>query len=301
MTRVLLLDSVLKTEKTRRLLQASFLLSGLACSLSPVPAAVLEISPETAKQGETLKVVIREQNSDTSDAPSVVQFNKRTYRVFPEKKQADNEDVQPALRALIAIPADLSPGKYKISAGNLEKDITVKAGNFPVQVMSLPKGKDNFKSSPGEEEAVNAAKANLSPQQFWQGKFLQPSKARVSTGFGLRRRVNGKLLDDYFHSGLDFAAAPGSPVIATAQGKVLLAHNGWKLHGNTICIDHGQGVASFYIHLSKIFVKEGDMVKAGQKIGAVGSTGRANGPHLHFSIYVNKDSTNPYNWFNNSY
>jgi murein DD-endopeptidase MepM/ murein hydrolase activator NlpD len=68
-----------------------------------------------------------------------------------------------------------------------------------------------------------------------------------------------------------------------------------------VAIDHGQGVVSFYIHLSKILVKEGDTVEAGQKIGLIGSTGRASGPHLHFSLYVNNDATSPWNWFRNVY
>src|SRR5439155_740965 len=120
------------------------------------------------------------------------------------------------------------------------------------QNIRLPKGKDNFLMSAGEEAAVDAAKSTLSPKQYWNGKFLRPANARVSASFGLRRRVNGQLLKDYFHSGLDFAGRSGAPVFAAQEGKVILAHWGWKLHGNTVCIDHGQGVLSFYIHLSKI-------------------------------------------------
>ena len=170
-----------------------------------------------------------------------------------------------------------------------------------MQSIRLPKSKDNFDGSPGEVEATDKAKSTVSPHQYWQGKFLRPSTARQSSPFGLRRRVNGVLLSDYFHSGLDFAGAAGSPVLASQSGKVLIAHLGWKLHGNTICLDHGQGVVSFYIHLSRIYVKEGQIVRAGQKIGAIGSTGRASGPHLHFSIYANQNATNPLNWFRNNY
>jgi murein DD-endopeptidase MepM/ murein hydrolase activator NlpD len=261
-------------------------------------ALQVELSSPVAKQGETVKLSIKDYSPDAvggganGAAPPAVQFHGKTYTAFPLKESAN------VARVLIAVPADLAPGTYPIKVGAEEKSLKVLDGHFPVQSIRLPKGKDNFKSSPGEEEAVDAAKAQLSPHQYWDGKFLHPSSARVSSAFGLRRRVNGVLLKDYFHSGLDFAGATGSPVLATQSGKVLLARHGWKLHGNTICIDHGQGVLSFYIHLSKILVNEGDMVKAGQKIGAVGSTGRANGPHLHFSLYVNKDATNPWDWFN---
>lgn len=269
-------------------------------------ALQIELSAPVAKQGETVKVFLKNYAPDQGDggtngaAPPAVQFHGKTYTAFPIKNEAASATETQA-RLLIAVPADLAPGSYSIKVGSEEKTLKVIDGHFAVQSIRLPKGKDTFKSTPGEEEAVDAAKAHLSPHQYWDGKFLRPSSARISSSFGLRRRVNGLLLKDYFHSGLDFAGAAGSPVLACQGGKVLLARHGWKLHGNTVCIDHGQGVLSFYIHLSKILVNEGDFVKAGQKIGAVGSTGRANGPHLHFSIYVNKDATNPVDWFNRSY
>jgi murein DD-endopeptidase MepM/ murein hydrolase activator NlpD len=73
------------------------------------------------------------------------------------------------------------------------------------------------------------------------------------------------------------------------------------LHGNCVAVDHGQGVVSFYIHLRTIDVKRGETVAAGDKLGTVGQTGRANGPHLHFSIYVNKVATNPSDWFQRAF
>jgi len=202
---------------------------------------------------------------------------------------------------LIGIPADLKPGKYKLVYGADAVDIAVKDGKFPLQYLRLPPGKDNFLMSPGEKEAVEGAKATCSNQRLWRGVFLAPSKFRTSAAFGLKRVVNGKLLNDYFHSGLDFAAPMGSTISACAAGKVVLAKTGFRLHGNIVGIDHGQGVISFYLHMSKIAVKNGDEVKAGQKIGAVGQTGRATGPHLHFSIYVNQVATNPREWFNRSF
>jgi lysostaphin len=271
----------------------------------------MELRPQLAKQGETVEVLLREPGgatggTDAADgaAPPVVHFRNKTYKSFllPANAAEESAAAQDRVyRVLLGIPADLNPGTYKLQCGKLEQSIKVSDASFGVQVLRLPPGKDNFNGSPGEAAAVDSAKATVSPHQYWEGKFVRPSKARISSPFGLRRRVNGKLLKDYFHSGLDFAGAAGSPVVATQTGKVLIAHQGWKLHGNTICIDHGQGVLSFYIHLSRIFVHEGDIVKAGEKIGAIGSTGRANGPHLHFSVYVNNDSTNPSGWFNNSH
>ncbi|MBY0547021.1 MAG: M23 family metallopeptidase [Candidatus Obscuribacterales bacterium] len=267
----------------------------LAFSASAAPAlASLSIEPETAKQGQT--VVVRITGDGTASGAPTVSFNGRTFKTFP----VDTEGTG-TYRALICMPALLKPGSYNISAGNDSAPIKVTAGNFGIQRIRLPKSKDNFDGSPGERKTVDAAKATVSDTQEWQGKFQHPCKARISSAYGLRRAVNGRLLADYFHSGVDFAGPTGTPVQAVQKGKVLIAHTGWKLHGNTVCIDHGQGVLSFYIHLSKIFVKEGQRVETGDKIGAIGATGRASGPHLHFSVYVNNDATNPGDWFNKGF
>ena len=272
----------------------------------------LELQPQQAKQGEPVRVILREEKRNSSPAngtpvstpPPVVQFQDKTYQTFllgETKVENSPQSAERAWRLLLGIPADIAPGTYTIKCGDIQKELKVVEAGYGVQSIRLPKSKDNFDGSPGEVEATDKAKSTVSPHQYWQGKFLRPSTARQSSPFGLRRRVNGVLLSDYFHSGLDFAGAAGSPVLASQSGKVLIAHLGWKLHGNTICLDHGQGVVSFYIHLSRIYVKEGQIVRAGQKIGAIGSTGRASGPHLHFSIYANQNATNPLNWFRNNY
>lgn len=255
----------------------------------------LEIKPETAKQGQTVEVLLSSQGK--LDSSIYIEFLGKKVKAFP----LESDSGAMKYRALVVAPATQAPGTYKIKCAEIEMPLKIIDAKFGIQSMRLPKGKDTFAASPGEEEAVNKAKATVTDRKYWQGKFLLPSKARTSTAYGLRRRVNGKLLQDYFHSGLDFAGAMGSEVLASQSGRVLLARSGWRLHGNTICIDHGQGVLSFYIHLSKILVKEGEIVKAGSKIGAIGSSGRANGPHLHFSIYVNKDAANPSDWFTRSF
>lgn len=245
------------------------------------------LDPVSPKQGQTL--VVHVQMPEGERVPDV-SFNNKTYKLFPVGAGD--------YRALIGIAADQTPGQYKVSVGDdVSRTITVRAGKFPVQHIHLPKEKDNFISSPGEEEAVKRAKETVTAVQHWNGHFVRPSSARTSSQFGYRRSVNGHLLKDYFHSGLDYAAGLGSPVAATANGRVIIAKTGWRLHGGTVAIDHGQGVISFYIHLSKVLVKPGQTVKAGELVGKVGATGRASGPHLHFSIYVNGDATSPSEWY----
>ncbi|MGN0920009.1 MAG: M23 family metallopeptidase [Alphaproteobacteria bacterium] len=105
---------------------------------------------------------------------------------------------------------------------------------------------------------------------------------RVSSPFGARRVLNGTLTQG--HSGTDYAAPEGTPVLAAADGKVVLTHPDMFYTGATVLIDHGSGIYTTYCHLSRIDVKPGQSVKSGEMIAAVGSTGRATGPHLHFGL-----------------
>ncbi len=271
------------------------LLLNLSCLMQPAWSAIT-LSNSTPMQGETIEVTFDPsdlgKNLDYETSPFVT-FNNHNYKLFPGESGV--------LHCLFAIPADLSPGKYAVIFGDEHCSITIKDAKFPVQHLSLPKTKDNFIMSPGEEKAMNAAKATLSNERLWDGHFIKPCSARISSVFGIRRVVNGRLLKDYYHSGVDFAGSMGAPVKACADGKIVLAHRNFKLHGNVIAVDHGQGVVTIYIHLQKIMVKEGDCVKAGQQIGAVGATGRANGPHLHLSLYVNQVAANPLPWFNKAF
>lgn len=105
---------------------------------------------------------------------------------------------------------------------------------------------------------------------------------RISGRFGNQRILNGEKKN--FHNGVDIAAPAGTPVYAMADGIVLLSADTFYYAGNNILIDHGDGLNSFYLHLRKKFVKTGDFVKAGDKIGEVGTTGRSTGPHLHWGV-----------------
>lgn len=255
--------------------------TGISCS-NPDPV-----------QGEPVKITIAD---DASSADSVT-FNGESVKLFTE--EVDGKSVK---TALIAISPLLKPGKYEVVSGEAKAAITVHAAGFGIQRLRLPKDKDNFNASPGEKEAMNKAKSTVSDEKRWQGTFQKPVRTgRLSTRFGVKRVVNGKPLKDYFHSGLDFAAPIGTPIHAAAPGRVVVAHTGWKLHGNVVCIDHGRGVVSIGIHMTKVNVKVGDQVETGQVVGTVGRTGRASGPHLHYGIYVNNVASNPEFWFRNQY
>jgi murein DD-endopeptidase MepM/ murein hydrolase activator NlpD len=150
-----------------------------------------------------------------------------------------------------------------------------------------------------ELDRVAAFKNLETPEKYWNGPFVKPNSGRISTGYGLRRYYNGVFAKDYYHRGVDYAGGTGSPVMAPAAGRIALVgrvSEGFRVHGNVVGIDHGQGVTSIMMHLSRIDVREGQMVKAGQRVGAVGSTGAATGPHLHWGLYVHGISVDPAPW-----
>jgi murein DD-endopeptidase MepM/ murein hydrolase activator NlpD len=130
---------------------------------------------------------------------------------------------------------------------------------------------------------INAARAIDSRSQGWRQRFVWPVRGRLSGMFGSQRIYNGT--PGSYHSGTDIAGATGTPIAAPADGVVILAAaSPFTLEGNLLMIDHGMGLNSAFLHCSQILVRQGEAVKQGQIIARIGMTGRATGPHLHWSI-----------------
>ena len=130
---------------------------------------------------------------------------------------------------------------------------------------------------------IEAARARNSASDGWRQSFIWPVEGRISGRFGSQRIYRGE--PAAYHSGLDIAPGAGVPYVAPADGVVVLAaESPFTLEGNLLIIDHGMGLNSAFLHSSRLAVKEGDVVKQGQLLGYVGATGRATGPHLHWSI-----------------
>jgi hypothetical protein len=134
------------------------------------------------------------------------------------------------------------------------------------------------------------------PKQLWEGPFIQPIEGRLTTDYGTRRRVNGALTS-YRHNGIDLAAPTGTPVKASNSGKIVFSKS-LILTGNTVMIDHGLGIFTYYLHMDKRHVDVGDYVKKADIIGEVGTTGFSTGPHLHFTVSYHLTNINPLSFLN---
>ncbi len=129
---------------------------------------------------------------------------------------------------------------------------------------------------------IRDARAGDSDETGWQQAFAWPAHGRISGVYGSQRILGG--VPKAPHLGLDVAAQAGEPVTAPADGTVRLAHGPFLLEGNLIMLDHGHGLVSAFLHLSRIDVREGQHVARGERLGLVGMTGRATGPHLHWAL-----------------
>ncbi|MFN6539715.1 MAG: M23 family metallopeptidase [Nostoc sp. EkiNYC01] len=260
----------------------------------PVDALQVKVTPTNPQLGDTLSVEINLDNPENGTNPTLA-IGKNTYPAF---EIAPNQ-----YRAFVPTTPLEKPGtrSLQVTGDGQVQNLAVNVQNrkFPVQRITLPPGKAGVDATEYELKRVAALKALQTPEKYWSGVFLRPNAGRMSTNYGVRRYYNGKFAEDYYHRGLDYAGATGSAVIAPAAGRVALVgrvSQGFRIHGNVVGIDHGQGVTSIFMHLSRINVKEGDFVKAGQLIGAVGSTGAATGPHLHWGLYVNGLAVDPTPW-----
>lgn len=135
----------------------------------------------------------------------------------------------------------------------------------------------------GELARIAAARALDPPSEGWRQAFAWPARGRISGRFGAQRIYRGE--PAAYHSGVDVAAGAGAPVVAPADGVVVLAGPpAFSLEGNLVIVAHGMGLSSAFLHLSRADVRPGQRVVRGQAIGAVGRTGRATGPHLHWGM-----------------
>lgn len=247
-------------------------------------------SPEPA-QGELLVV----EASPPAGAKDVVMIWKG--REIPMREEGEGRFL-----GLVGIDLLEPPGSAVLSIRGVQEGralrrdarIGIRKGVFPVQELTLPKALTQFDSGTlerirREARALEKRLSRLSPPT-WSLPFLPPVEEYRPTGFGARRVINGEPRSP--HAGVDVDLPAGTPVVAIADGTVAFAGEQY-FGGNSVVLDHGGGVFSVYYHLRDIAVAEGRRVARGERIGAVGSTGRATGPHLHFSVRVGGGRIDP--------
>src|SRR5271157_3326436 len=196
---------------------------------------------------------------------------------------------------LAGVDVEAAPGSYKLeleatmSDGqvvSLVREIQVRPSTYKTVRLSVPErfvqpDGESLKKIEADKKLKKKAFAHETPGPEWSGTFRAPINSTVSEAFGVRRTFNGKLAS--VHRGLDYHATPGTPILASNAGTVVLAGDLFY-EGNCVIIDHGQQFMTLYMHLSRIQVAEGEKIKEGQEIGLSGATGRATGPHLHVAV-----------------
>jgi murein DD-endopeptidase MepM/ murein hydrolase activator NlpD len=216
----------------------------------------------------------------------------RTVRLF---KQASGE-----WQGLMPVAVADSPGTYPIEflaadgATLATVNLTIRKTIFPTQNVSLAPQIEALHSTSEEMKTLTTFRDSVSDVKYWDDPLVAPLPGCVISPFGVKRLHNGKPTGE-FHGGIDQRGAAGTPIRAAAAGIVKIVQP-FNVLGGTVALDHGQGLETMYLHMSKLNVAVGDHVKKGDVIGYVGSTGRANGPHLHWVVYVNGVPQNPQQW-----
>jgi len=200
--------------------------------------------------------------------------------------------------ALFGIDLETKPGPHTWRVGVVEPgreprsaqgSVRIVRRDFHVERLTLPNtmvdlDPETERRAVAEGKQLAALYRTITPERFWRGKFTTPvGAAGAGTGFGARRVINGQPRSP--HSGSDFSAPKGTPVVAVNAGKVALVAE-FFFPGRLVILDHGLGLYTAYFHLDTIAVAEGERVERGQTLGTVGATGRATGPHLHFGAQV---------------
>ena len=243
------------------------------------------VTPASLRQGETLRV------RAPKEIPGA-RLNGFTIPLFP---QPDGTSF-----GLMPVKVDEKPGAYQLEfldkAGAVAHTatVTVADAHYPKQNIVLSTALTELKPTPDEGPTVREFLKQATPVRFWSEPLRVPVTGCMTSLYGVARLHNGQPTGDH-HMGIDQRAAMGAPIRAAAAGTVRLARQ-FGLRGGTVGIDHGQGLESMYLHMSKVAAVEGTQVQAGDVIGYAGSTGRSTAPHLHWSVYANGVPVNPLQW-----
>lgn len=263
----------------------------------PEPIESLDINPLVLVEGETTSITIR------TNAASLVTVNflEQNLRVI----SLENNGLH---YIFVPVPLFTPPDTYLMTmrfnvngvTSEYQFNLRVAAGAYGTSYLTV--AAENL-LQPAVQDAEVTLLTNLTrtftEQRLWDTSLSIPAAAAMNAPYGTRRSYNGGPVDGY-HSGADFASAPGAPIYSAASGQVVLA-DALNIRGNTVVVNHGWGIYTLYAHLSQINVGVGEMVDTGQVLGLAGSTGRVTGPHLHWEVWVNGVPVNPLQWVRRSF
>lgn len=274
----------------------------------PGELGLVEISPLPMLQGKASVISIAAQEGTSVGGA----FTGHELHFFPSGQAG-------RLVALQGVHAMTEPGLYPLTISGILPDgaefsysqmVSVGAVDYPYdRPLTVDQATIDPAVTKPEDAQWSALTAPATPERIWEGIFRLPSPLPQdycvetndcwSSRFGNRRSYNGSAYE-YFHTGLDVVGGMGSEIFAPAAGVVIFA-GPLTVRGNATMIDHGWGVYTGYMHQSEIMVKVGDRVEAGQLIGLVGGTGRVEGPHLHWEVWVGGVQVDPLDWLQQAY
>lgn len=266
------------------------LFCGLFFWVSAGVAAELRLEPARVEPGGVVRVSV----AGAGSASAEVYFDGKVLPLLPHGK---------SLTTLVGLDLDRAPQRYPLrvtlhaadGTRELAATIEVVPSTRPEERLTLPREMAkpskpaNLKRIERERQHLNALFAASRPAPFWEG-FALPVDGPIISVFGMRRIVNGT--PGSRHPGVDFRAPSGAPIFAAAAGKVVLSDDLY-FTGETVILDHGQGLYSIYAHLRSRVVAVGESVVAGGFLGEVGSTGRSTGPHLHWGVRLHGARVDP--------
>jgi murein DD-endopeptidase MepM/ murein hydrolase activator NlpD len=253
--------------------------------VAPSYAQKCTVAPARVKLGETLRI-------SCPAGYSSVKLNDRTSRLY----------AQPNGRSFGLLPISVKdkPGSFELIVSGADGvpeqtlPIAIRKTIFPSQNVKLAPDIEALHSTPEEIALLASFRETISEARSWQDPFTPPVPGCMTSPFGVKRLHNGKATGDY-HGGVDQRTPEGEAIRAVAAGTVTFAKQ-FNVLGNAAGIDHGQGLESMYLHMSRLVVAPGATVQRGDILGYAGSTGRSTGPHLHWVLYVNGINVNPAQW-----
>jgi len=261
----------------------------------------LQLSAPGAAQGSLLLVTIRSVKSLESVFGTWNEREVPFWKVQEAGQETAGTDVR---RALLGVDLQKPAGQYEFTViGKTESHdrlicratVKVEEGHFATENLTVKKqfvepNPEQMARAEAETKKLRAIFDHVTPERLWTGPFRVPLDGVFKgTNFGRRRVLNGHPGSP--HTGVDFPAPTGTPVHAAQSGRVVLAEPLY-FSGNTVIVDHGLGIYTFYGHFSEIDAKVGEAVEAGMVLGKVGATGRVTGPHLHWGLTVERARVN---------